>query len=411
MKRFLNDPDIRERIEMITDGKRTKSGELIGGDYYRNMRYMLASVASQGKNSVFASHQIFHKIRRNLSRAYLAEPSKGALQISSFVIALHEVPALDFISGVGDFILHPKQAWTTLNKSPIIPSRYFNQVLELRELGTASKTQGAPRRGFRNSLFWFVRTGNKVGVMMGGWAVYKHTLKQTGSEIEAFRAFDKFTNNFQQSGIPEQLSPAMTGGWRFVYQFISAPVQYSRYYIQSFADVAKGSMSVDQFARVLLVYHGLIPWLRWWIRSWFGGDDDKKALVGDMIKGPFSGIPIFSDVIDVAALAVSKGRPFSSGSPSSTAIDQAKQKLLTAIRKAADEDSDFEETMNAFASAGKKVAIPATGTPSWIMDMLQAAYMTSQGDFEADQIPGVIYGHSVEAMKYYGKQRDKRDKR
>ena len=426
MKGIINDPTFKKKVILLTGGKIDKNGVVKkASSYYEALRFHVNNVANRGSNSVSARNSFVSALRRNITPSMLAEVKQWGLQITSFAVALERVPVKDFIKGLHEAVFNFSDVKKLLNKSPIIPSRYSNMMQEMQEVIYQSNqaSQGKPgktkRQIFNDAMFYFVREGNKIGSFLGGYVIFKHTYEKTNGDVgAAYKSFDRFVTETQQASIPEQVAQIQTSNWRHIWYFISAPIQYSRGYVQAFNDLARGRINVKQFARKTAVYHAVVPILRWVLQAFLSGGADEEELITNVIKGPFNGLPGYDEGIGVAAFLayaarksfmdeeIESKRFFSSASPSIVMVDRVRREVEKAVREGLEYGFDEETMFEAVLPAVRTTGALSLGLPSSITEVIHAVYLQSTDEFNFFDLLGVAYGHSVGGIRYNKKREE-----
>jgi hypothetical protein len=129
----------------------------------------------------------------------------------------------------------------------------------------------------------------------------------------------------------------------------------------------------------------------------------KNRLYSMMLTGPFSGLWILGTISDLAAEALTGEKAFDQGPAVVSAMNKSRTQLSSAIQAAMDEDADTEEILSSIFKAEKTTVGLTTGIPAWLNDSVQMLYLHSQGDWEAENTPGILYGQSIELMNYHNR--------
>ena len=416
MQGYLRNRAVRDAINEATDGVQDKAtGEWRDGSYVKMMDFHLKGLASRGRTDNNIRPPAMDLLRRNLSRSVLAKPKQFVLQLSSAFTAIQSIGHVNFVKGIASFMRDPAGANKLLSKALSQHNRYKNIMIEMKEIQDLIRLQ---RTRFRDKFNWFdkyafmfVRGGNRGGILIGGWAVFKEAYDRTNNIDTAYEAFDNFVLNSQQSALREQQSAATVGPQRYLFQFISAVSQFARQYHRSWTKMIKdpSAKNVQQWARTMVIFHVYIPAARWAI-SQIGvpppedEEDEAKRLAmlgAQMMTGPFAGLWILGDIGSFAAQAITGYKGFDSGPAVVQAMNKAKKTTAKAIRKAFEEDVELEDVMKQVFKAGKQDVGLTTGMPSGIIDSIQALYLHSEGEWDPVDTPGLLYGQSVEMINYH----------
>jgi len=413
MQRYMKNKAIREAINKVTGGKfNKKQNEWRDSYVVELMDYHLKGLVSQGRTDGVIRAPFMAMFRRNISRYYLVKPRQAPLQVASAFMAIQQegVGGINFVKGLASFMRDPVGATKLLEQALSMHERYANMIIELKEIRDKALEGSGKMNFFDKHAFFFVKAGNKGGVILGGWVVFRAEYQRSGDVDKAFKAFDTFVLNTQQSALREQQTAATIGAWKFFFQFASAQGQYGRAYYDAWTNLVKDPSvkNAQQWARTMVVLHGLIPAARWWIAQLFLPDDDEEMeekkramLIGAMIAGPFSGIWILGNMTNIASYLIAGYRGFDTGPAVVSQMNKTEKILGEALAKAMDEDSDPEEVLTDLLRAGKETVGLGAGIPGEASDIIRAMYLHSQGEFEASDIPGIGFGQSIDMINYY----------
>jgi hypothetical protein len=159
----------------------------------------------------------------------------------------------------------------------------------------------------------------------------------------------------------------------------------------------------------MVVFHVYIPAAMWYV-SQIGlpppEDEEEeerrnKKIWAYAITGPFSGLWIMGILADLAAEVTTGEKGFDAGPAVLQAMNQTRTKLSSALTKAMDEDADPEEVIAAIFKAEKATTSLTAGVPSWLNDSVRMLYLHSQGEWDASDTPGLLYGHSVDMLNFH----------
>jgi len=416
--RYINNPMIREAINKATDGVYDKSrDQWRDGAYIKNMVYHLRGIASQGRSDNNIDMPMMALLRRNWSRVVLIKPKQFVVQLSSIAAATVKIGHLDTLKGIASFFTDPKGANDLLSKAMSLHNRHSNILVEMKEvqdLIRGDKQRFADKINFLDKYgFMFTQMGDRAAILVGGWAVFKTTYEKTKSLDQAYKEFDDFVFNLQQSAIREHQTSATVGPYRYFTQFVSAVAQYGRAYYRAYADAIRdpNPKNLKAWARTMMAFHVYIPAALWMVSNAFvpppeDGDPEeeaekkKKELAYMMATGPFSGLWIVGHAADFLAEAITKHQGFKEGVPVIEQMTRTRTQLNAALRKAMEEDPDPEEVHDAIWKAGKSAIGLTVGVPGEISNSVQALYQHSMGGWNVSDTPGLLYGHSVEMLNY-----------
>jgi len=188
----------------------------------------------------------------------------------------------------------------------LLKARGFSQEVEIARLGKVFDNAFINRiQKKQDKMIDYMLIATKVGdrlpILVGGWSVYRHVLKETGSEVKAMQAFERATAKTQQSTDQDQLSLAQKTNplMRGLTMFMSAPIAQFRGESRAVRQLLKGESSPRQFAKAILIYHFILPGLYQAISNGLiFGEWDKEDQIRAAILGSFNGIPIMGDIMN-----------------------------------------------------------------------------------------------------------------
>ena len=415
MQRYLKNRAIRDAINEATDGVQDKAtGEWKTGSFVGLMDFHLKGIASRGRTDNNIRPPAMDLLRRNLSRAVLSKPRQALVQLTSTFAAIQKVGHIEFVKGLASFWRDPVGSIQLLNKALSLRNRYQNIMLEMKEVQDLIRLQQTRWRDklnwFDKYAFFFTQVGDRAAIYLGGWTVFKSAYDKTKDIEKAYEAFDDFVYTLQQSALREHQTAATVGPNRYLFQFISAVAQYGRVYYRAWADLVRepSAKNIQMWARSMAIFHLYIPTALWYV-SQLGTpppeDEEeekkrKKQLLAYRLTGPMSGLWLLGIVVDLAAEVITGEKGFDSGPAVISALNKTRNSLSTALHKAMDEDADMEDVIAAVFKAEKRTTALTAGVPAWLNDSVQMLYLHSQGDWDAEDTPGILYGQSIEMMNY-----------
>ncbi len=234
-------------------------------------------------------------------------------------------------------------------------------------------------------------------------------MNETGDVNEAFKRFDNHLVNTQQSAIGTQLSPFQAGQTaRLLSHFQSAVIQYVRIYTKTWSDFAQGRVGVRKLVDTMLVFHLLMPAMRWMLKALIrGGDFDEKELAKDIVIGPLTAGFVIPDIIEGLISAAFDVHSFGAGSTLAGASDKivkqsrkVKKQMKKALTGQYYDGADLANTWIELAEEASALTLPIPGIA---FDGMQATIKASQGDMTPTEILSVILGESVESLEFKSK--------
>ena len=420
----LRNAEVREAINKTTGGREKVDGTHTNSEAYQLLRGMADQVMSKGRVNNEMSTGILRAIRNNLSIHYLSEPSKHVLQYSSMWMALTDpdITMLDWANGFLSFVRNPVLAFKIMNQAAMMKYRYSNIMVDMKDVADDLKLRKPGigtkiRKGVSKAGFSLVKSGNMVGAGISGWVIFQKEYSKQQNANAAFRKFDKHIVNTQQSSDDDQLSPIQTSEMgKMVAQFQSALIQYVRSYVQGIKDYTTGRINTAQFARKLMVYHVLMPAMRWFINGLIkGGDFEEEELKRDMALGPLSAIFIVGDIVSALISVANNVHYFAPGNPVDGSVEKAlteTEQVFDAIKKMNEEGLTMDEVdfAEAIVAMGEDVTaftgVPGgPAVPGILWDVIQAGMAVTQDEFNTEDYFSILMGESLESVKFRSKKK------
>ncbi|MBW1672024.1 MAG: hypothetical protein JRJ45_00010 [Deltaproteobacteria bacterium] len=412
----IRNKEVRQAINRTTDGVELAGGTVRDGDFYKNMRKMADFIMSRGRSMNEFSLGLFNTMRSNISIAYLGEPSKAVMQTSSMWMALTEKDVTwgDWMAGFAEFMSDPSGTLEILAKAPMMKFRYRDLMIEMRDAIEHIKRKDKTkvdrfRKWVTPKAFAFVRAGNRVGAGISGWVIFRKVYNETGDINEAFRRFDQHLVDTQQSAVGTQLSPFQAGQTaRLLSHFQSAVIQYVRIYTKTWDDYLKGRIGLKKLLDTMIVFHVLMPTMRWMLKALIrGGDFEADELAKDIVIGPLTAGFVIPDIIEGLISVAMDVHSFGAGSTLAGASDKivnATKQIKKKMAKAMGEGYyDVADLANAWIELGEEASALTLPIPGIAYDGMQAAIKFSQGELTPLQALSVIMGESVESLEFKNK--------
>jgi small nuclear ribonucleoprotein (snRNP)-like protein len=279
------------------------------------MRQLRQNFIENRRQARSLAEDYFKTIRGNFASALVgSKPDQLLKQYSSVVTALDVVSVDELITAHFDAIKNPKQVSAVLSESPLFRNRGKNFQDDVKAAMESSEgVQFLEVPTFQNANMWFTKFADKLPGFTGGWAVYKKTLKDTGSKEKALREFDRFMETSQQSANLNQLSALETSSpfVKLGLLFSKSPMQYSLKILHSFIDMANGNIKPQEFARTFAVYHVIAPFMFTLasnaVPAAFGlrtAEEVEENLMWSLVFGPWSMLYVWGDLLGDTAKAI-----------------------------------------------------------------------------------------------------------
>ena len=273
--------------------------------------------------------KLINWVNRNFSTSVLA--LKGTIatkQLVSWFAMADNIPTTNFLASHVDFFKSPTSAREIVKflweNSAALRQRGSSLDFELSKLGR----QNAPLIRFKydqtlqDIFFALIKTGDRIPIYAGGWAVYQYNIKQGKSHKQAIEAFEDSMNSTQQSTDIDKLSGLQRSGafGRAMTMFMTARMALLRGELRAFRQRPKslggtGKITHREFAKRMATYHLIMPMFIQYIASGFEWDDEKMATAA--ILGQLNSVVIFGDLYMTAVRQMTEEDPdfFATKSP------------------------------------------------------------------------------------------------
>lgn len=275
---------------------------LFGEDMNKKVAYEISRLATNDKVYTQKFGGWLSKLRSNYAVSVLGlKPSITIKQLVSFPAYWSQMSTAEFMDGLADFIKHPAEAVKTLAASKYMQTRGVNIIRDLDVVANSEKLKNlGTKAGFREFLMLNVKLGDRGAIYLGGWALYKKVLKETGSQEKAMAAFEKTTNETQQSSFMSEQSSWQSNPFMALFtMFQSSQNQYLRKEIGAVRGLLTGRMDAKTAGKTLFIYHFLLPMLFQAVSDGFRWDKDKQLRAAAL--GSLNGAFILGDVLDSLA--------------------------------------------------------------------------------------------------------------
>lgn len=281
---------------------------LFGKKMESRIGYEVSRMASNDKfQNKFGYGELWNKIRSNYAVSVLAvKPALMIKQLTSFPAYWEHMSTAEFMEGLKDFALHPKEAVETLGNTTLMKTRDVNIIkdfAELSKLELFKKNTGKIK--LRELMMANIKLGDRGAIYIGGWALYKAELRknlaagmnETEAKKKALEKFERVTDETQQSGRLSQQSYWQSNPFlRAFTMFQSSQNQYLRKEINAVRGLMTGRMDKMQAAKTLFIFHVLLPCFFQWASDGF--DWDKKAQLRAALLGSLNGIFLLNSVLE-----------------------------------------------------------------------------------------------------------------
>jgi len=296
-------------------------------------------------------------------------------QLTSTPAYLSSMSVGEFTSGIYDFWKHPKKNWEILREHPFFKYRADNID---RDLKTAMMTDAykswRKTPSFVNRLMFNVQLGDQLSIAMGGWAVYKKSIKAGMSHEQALEEFARVSNETQQSGdLSEQSVFQRAGSFAKLFtMFKTSPNQYLRKEIMAIRNLLGKRITPKEAAKTIFIYHFLLPMIFQWVSD-FGRFNGKNQLRAALM-GSANGLFIVGDFLEAIlsnALGIKSFRRSAIELPVSKILMDI-TKSLTSIDWNDIQEEDFWQAVDGLSGvAGFATKIPIKQMKDMVSDTVE----------------------------------------
>ena len=296
---FQGDPTIRNAIANIFGNKMNKT-----------ISKEISRFATNNQKFLDAYDGIVRKVRSNYVASVLGgRPSITIKQLISFPAYLEKMSVPEFVKGVSEFAAHPLEAMKIIGETDYMKTRGFDINQDFQKISKSEALKKfTTRKGFKDFLMMNVQIGDRGAIYIGGYALYKSELGKnlakgmTESEAKkkALEAVNKFTNETQQSSYMSEQSALQSNPYTNLFtMFQTSQNQYLRKEIGAIRGLATGRMGLKDAAKIISIYHFLLPMLFQYISDFGRWDWDNQKRAG--ILGSFNGAFILSSILETGA--------------------------------------------------------------------------------------------------------------
>jgi hypothetical protein len=317
--------------------------------------------ADRGKVYSNLSEDFVNKLRANYTTAVLSiNPSLWFKQMTAFVAYADEIPTVDFIAGVADFLANPNKAIKALSDSTFVKNRAKDFTLEVKEINESTPVRNfLANKNFRNLMMLPTSLGDKSSIFLGGYPVYRYWIKQGLSHKQALEKFERASNSTQQSSYLSQLSSWQNNNLGKLFaMFTSAPNQYFRKEYSAIRGLITGRMPYNQVIKRIAIYHFILPIFFQLIANLGRWDDKDEARAA--ILGSFNGLFIIGDAIEFLISKAQGDFAFPNNIPFIKEFESTAKALVDIFKSLDDIGSEdfFDAIKDLTASAGNLAGLP-----------------------------------------------------
>lgn len=335
--------------------------DIFGNGMNKLISEKIQGFADRGKVYSNLSDDFINRLRANYTTAVLSiNPSLWFKQLTAFAAYADEIPTVDFISGVVDFLANPKKAINALSDSTFVKNRAKDFTLEVKEINESTPVRNfLANKNFRNLMMLPTSLGDKSSIFLGGYPVYRYWIKQGLNHEQAIEKFERASNSTQQSSYLSQLSSWQGNNLGKLFaMFTSAPNQYFRKEYSAIRGLITGRMPYDQVIKRIAIYHFILPMFFQLIAN-LGRWDDKDEARAAML-GSFNGLFIIGDALEFLISKAQGDFAFSNNIPFIKEFESGAKALVDMAKSLDDIGSEdfFDAIKDLTASAGNIAGLP-----------------------------------------------------
>lgn len=358
---------IREMRAVFTDNEvKAAIEQEFGRDMNKAIGNSIDDFTTNG-NRAARRYAIVDAFRKKFTLgALMIKPAIGVKQMISTLAYLEKLGPAEFTAGVADFFSNPIKNAKILNEeSALIKTRGANIERDIRAaMESDSFKRFSKTQSFINTAMMNVQLGDKGAILVGSWAMRRAALKRDIPLDQAIRAYEDFSASTQQSSDLSRLSEVQKGGSfeQLFTMFKSSPRQYMAKELNAIRSLfQKGGTTpknIAKVARILVIYHVLLPVVFQYVANLGGWDEeDKKEYLRAGILGSANGIFIFGDFIDAGLRAAMGMRVWDTELPMADIFVD----IGSAASIISDDDITNEDVFDALdelSSAGNYIGLP-----------------------------------------------------
>lgn len=228
---------------------------------------------------------IIEGIAGKASRVFLEwKPISFVKQLTSVINIALKIPVPDLVSGIFDYMANWKEANEVLKGSDFWQNRYanFDQLI----YGALSKgdKEALKRMKASETGMMFLKGGDKMVSLAGGWAVYKYSRDKLGmSHEDALAAFAEAVNTTQSSGTMNELNDVSRGPLKVLTMFLQQPTRMFEYQMTAWREYVNGKNTLSNALRTTAITHlaqmAFVAVDAAWIWLISGDDDEKQNAI------------------------------------------------------------------------------------------------------------------------------------
>ncbi len=274
----------------------------LGKDWLASIDQDIDYFLHKGQMTGLLGQNIFKTLLRNFGFAQLAlKPQIGLKQLTSFPIYVQDVKVSDFVAGLADFAINPKNAMEVLKQSEFWKLRGLNIDKDFQNIISDKSKLNVMGRNPKllRTMMTFISLGDKGAISIGGYAHYYAKIKAGFSHEQALSSMELVTTRTQQSTDVDQFSQLQQRNdfvSQLITQFMSSPNALVRAEYSALVEFSRGRISGEEFAKQFITLHMVIPTIFQFVANGFKWDNEDQLRAS--IIGMLNGIFIIGDVIE-----------------------------------------------------------------------------------------------------------------
>jgi hypothetical protein len=232
-------------------------------------------------------------------------------QLTSIPAYAMDMPVKDFMIGFAKALANPRKAGRTLMGSDMMQARYESSQMERDMALAARKTPSKQFAGTKNlsdNAMIMTKLGDRMAIILGGYAVYDYHRKQGKTHEEALEQFEISTESAQQATGIKDLSVYQRGGsiQKGLTMFMTSLSSYARHWEGGLRGLITGRGSKTENLKRIAITHIVLPTMFQLAAS--GGEWDEEKMKRAWALGPLNGLFIWRDILSGIADQVFMGK-------------------------------------------------------------------------------------------------------
>ncbi|MCK4578552.1 MAG: hypothetical protein KAU50_07160 [Candidatus Marinimicrobia bacterium] len=305
VQNVINKSDVRDKIISVRDedfyGRLKKYVDIMA----QGRRYGTGNLNSSMNNAVTNMQKMLLAGKVILLPKQLVS-SMAALEVvngTDFAEYMKDLPAALKDGRLSELLEHPYFAYRSMRRAISRDIFDMNAAFEKGQISPRSLQKAGLDLTLNHYLFLATQLGDMGGVVLNGWAVYNHYLKEGLSKPEAANKAVGHIDRTQQSaratqqiGISLDPNPIV----RAFTSFTHAPMQYASILVQQLDTLGTDRFRAKQFARTFGVFFTLLPIVYNAIgRAFNYREDEMPQYLAEFALGPFDDIPVAGGLLRV----------------------------------------------------------------------------------------------------------------